>query len=580
MRTLWLGLLCACWPDDGPGGSQPSPEPPVDTGGAGWTGHGWQGSHPDLTPGRSGGGGDEPAPDSGADEDSAVVLSAPDSDPADSGPLDSGPPDTGPLDSGAALDSADSADSSGGVTFTDETDVIVVGSGPAGMAAAISAQHAGARVVVFERAPVAAEGVVYAGLLFGAQTRWQRSEGVSDTTADAIAEWDALTGVDGSAPAVSAYIEGTAATLDWLDTLGVSVTGVKSDPDCGSSERLHSIDTTLARAALLSAYTGELRTGVEVLEPVIEAGAVVGVTWQDRDSGATGATRAGAVVIASGGFLRDRDRVNLLRPELEGLDLLYETNPESTGGSLDFFDTVGAGSHQPESFGLYVHAIQDPDEAEGEALILRSLDDAILVDEAGARFIDEANARSLDLYDALPTGGVFAVFTDTWGGTMKAGRPAYNWTDLSVEEWVPLTDLATSSDEVFLQDSVSAVASAAGLDPDGLAATIDEVNAHIAAGETDGLGRSWAGADLFEDELWWVVKLTPGLAKGFGGVATDADAHVLDEEGEVIRGLYAAGEVAGMIPGGGAGDGFSGTVSACYYGGRLAGSNAAGDALR
>ena len=321
---------------------------------------------------------------------------------------------------------------------------------------------------------------------------------------------------------------------------------------------------------------------MEVLQPVVEGGEVVGVTWTDLDTGVSGATHAGAVVLATGGFLRDRDRVDALRPELEGRTLLLETNPEADGGGLSFLDTVGAGSEQPDSFGLYVHAIQDPDFSDGEALVLRALDAALLVDSTGARFIDEGYARSLDLFDALPDDDVYAVFTDALGATMMAARPAYNWADLSSPEWISLTDLTTSSDAVFLESTAGEVAEAAGIDAVGLEATITAVNALIDAGETDSLGRSWAGADRLEDSLWWAVKLTSrtmSRAPRRSGVATDVEAHVLNEDGEMIRGLYAAGEVAGMIPGGGAGDGFSGTVSACYYAGRLAGANAASDAL-
>ena len=552
MRLLLLASLCACHPDSPEasvhGRAQTvvgaDPVPPS-------LGSVWRGERPHGPLGEDRGSSEvpevEPAPD-GGDEGVYSVK------------------DTG-------------ADPSGGFVFTEFTDVVVVGSGPAGISAAIAAESSGAHVIIFDRAERPAEGVVYAGLLFGVETRWQPSAGVTDTVATAMDEWRDMTGADGSSASVTAFLEGSAGTLDWLDSLGVSISALKDDPDAGSVDRLHDVDTVRARAALLSAFHGELRTRVEVHQPVVEGGEVVGVTWTDLDTGESGATHAGAVVLATGGFLRDRDRVDALRPELEGRTLLLETNPEADGGGLSFLDTVGAGSEQPDSFGLYVHAIQDPDFSDGEALVLRALDAALLVDSTGARFIDEGYARSLDLFDALPDDDVYAVFTDALGATMMAGRPAYNWADLSSPEWVSLTDLATSSDAVFLESTAGEVAEAAGIDAEGLEATITAVNALIDAGETDSLGRSWEGADRLEDSLWWAVKLTPGLAKAYGGVATDVGAHVLNEDGEIIRGLYAAGEVAGMIPGGGAGDGFSGTVSACYYAGRLAGANAATDAL-
>ena len=87
----------------------------------------------------------------------------------------------------------------------------------------------------------------------------------------------------------------------------------------------------------------------------------------------------------------------------------------------------------------------------------------------------------------------------------------------------------------------------------------------------DAFGRDLARVGPMEAGPWVLLRLTPGLAKNFGGVATDIDARVLDEAGAAIPGLYAAGEVAGMILGGGGGDGWAGSVSACFWGGRVAG---------
>lgn len=84
------------------------------------------------------------------------------------------------------------------------------------------------------------------------------------------------------------------------------------------------------------------------------------------------------------------------------------------------------------------------------------------------------------------------------------------------------------------------------------------------------------GAEPLAGAQWFAVRLSPGLAKNFGGVATDVDGHVLDELGRPIPGLYAAGEVAGMVLEGGGGAGFAGSMNACYWGGRVAGASAAG----
>lgn len=462
--------------------------------------------------------------------------------------------------------------------LNEQTDVLVVGAGPAGLAAAVSARAAGAEVTVLDLSETAGDGVVYATRLFGAGTAMQSALGISDSPEAAAAEWASITGVDGDTPSVSAYLDATSETLDWLVDLGFEVANVGPDGDAGETARMHQVYGEGARDALLAACDCTLRLRVQVDSLTVEEGRVTGVRWTDLASGESGATGAGAVVVTTGGYLRDRARVDAYRPALAGRRLLYETNPHAGGSGLDLLDGVGAVTDGPENMGIYVHAIQDPDQAEGEAMVLTALDDQLFVDETGQRFADEGRSRSFDFFDMLPEGEVFALIPEANAEQISAFRPPYNAADPAVTEDYPLTDLPTVSEEVFVDASLEALGAAAGFDGAGAAATVAQVDALIAAGETDEFGRSFAGLPPFEDGLWWAVRLTPGLAKGFGGVATDLDTHPLDANGDPIPGLYVAGELAGMIPGGGAGLGFAGSVSACYYGGRIAGVEAAAEA--
>jgi predicted oxidoreductase len=75
------------------------------------------------------------------------------------------------------------------------------------------------------------------------------------------------------------------------------------------------------------------------------------------------------------------------------------------------------------------------------------------------------------------------------------------------------------------------------------------------------------------------VELFLGAAKAFGGAELDTEARVLDANGEIIDGLWAAGEAAGMLGTPAVGGGFSGSVAACYLTGQVAGQNAAAAAL-
>ena len=496
------------------------------------------------------------------------------------------PDDDSPVSTDSTKDSADSNDSASTETgdsvpeiIPDETvDVVVVGSGPAGCAAALEAQAAGASVVLFEREPIPGLGVQLGGLAFAVGTGWQDAAGLSDSVEIATAEWSTMTGASGESESVQRYLTSTAATVDWLAGLGAIIEGPLFDYDAGSVPRLHTIGwpDQIPYYGVMASYAGETRLSTEVIAPWIEDGQIRGVRWHDRTTDAYGYTGAGAVVIATGGFLRNRDKVNSVAPELADRDLLFETNPSSDGGGLPFLDAVNAGSLAPEQIGLYVHAIPDPEKTEGEALVVEVQRPTILVGEDGTRFIDETLMTSFDLFEALPPGKTYAVTAGKYAANLMFMRPAYNWADVSVEEFFTLAEVeALGSPYLFRAETLADAATMAGLDPEAIQAELDAYNTAAATGTPDPVGRYPQPNEMIEGDPYLIIELTPALAKAFGGVATDVEARVLDTSGEAIPGLYAAGEVAGMIVGGGGGDGFSGSVSACYAGGRTAGTNAA-----
>ncbi|MBM4389592.1 MAG: FAD-binding protein [Deltaproteobacteria bacterium] len=495
--------------------------------------------------------------------------------PADSGPEDE--TDSGPEDE---TDSGDTADTGDALVFDTTVDVIVVGSGPAGAAATVTAMDAGATVIVFEREEEAGMGMRLAGMAYGVDTRWQAAEGVTDSVEAAIAEWPEITGANAS-EGVEAFITNSGANLEWLEAKGAEIIGPIEDLDVGSVARLHQMGWDEDPwPTFTEGYEPELRLGVEVTEPVMADGVVVGVRWRDTVTGEEGATGAGAVVIATGGFLRNRDRVDAAVPALADRDLLYETNPSSNGGGLPFLDLAGAGSLRMEDIGMYVHAIQDPAEAEGEALVAFMPDGMVLVDSTGNRFIDEEWIRSFDLFDQLPSGDVFGITSGPNAGYLAFMRPAYNWVVLDEPEFVTLTEVQDlGSTDVFMGADPEELAALAGFDPGAFVATLDAFNTAVYTGTADAFGRELEPGDALDGAPFVALRLTPGLAKAFGGVATDASGHVLTPMGEAIPGLYAAGEVTGMVLGGGGGDGFSGSGNACYWSGRVAGGNAAASAL-
>jgi fumarate reductase flavoprotein subunit len=478
----------------------------------------------------------------------------------------------------------DTADTNAPVVFDDTFDVIVVGSGPAGTSAAVTAAEAGASVLLLERDDTPGTGMNLGGRGFAVGTRWQEELGFTDSVDLALSEWEGVTGVPGDTPTVTDFVENSAETVDWLVAHGMEVGGVSADADAGSVPRLHELvwrnTGSSAGNALISGFSGELRTGVEVTGPVMQDGAIVGLRWTDLATGLTGASAASAVVLATGGFLRDRAEVEAVAPELAGRPTVFETNLTSDGGGLPFLDAVGAAMQAPEHIGVYVHSITDSGLGDGEALFAVNAETGMLVGEDGARFADETLEHSLRLFDRLPDGDVYAILSAELADQVTLMRPAYNWSNPPEPDAFTIDDALGTAEDVFAADTLEDLAAQTGIDAAGLAASVEDWNDTVATHARDPWDRDVASMRTLDGDRWVALRLAPGLAKNFGGVATDGEGHVLDGEGTPIAGLYAAGEVAGMVFAGGAGRGFSGSVMACYWSGRVAGGSAAAFAGR
>ncbi|MFZ5478197.1 MAG: FAD-binding protein [Myxococcota bacterium] len=497
--------------------------------------------------------------------------------PSDAPPVDTETTPTPADDTGAVTTLADtSTDTSDTGEPAEAFDVVVVGSGPAGMAAALTAREAGASVLVLERDDYPGLGLILGGLAFATGSRWQAELGIVDTPEGAAAAWESITGVSGDHPGVRAFLDESGPTLEWLaDNYGLTVEQVGGEIDVGWIARLHTLNWGQVDEfhPLIVAFDGELRTSVEVTEPWIEDGAIVGVRWVDLATGLEGRSRAGAVVIATGGFLRDLDRARAADPRLEGRDVVFENNPQANGGGLPFLAAVGAAMADEDDFVAYVHSIPDPDSTE-EGLLVVGFEDGLVVGEDGGRFVADEVIESMDLFDALPPGDVFVVLTEEQALALGFSRPGYRWAAPTAPESVDAAHVLSVSPDIWSAPSLADLAAATGIDAEGLQAEVDGYNAAIAAGSGDPWGRPVRGLAPFESDVWYAVRLVPGLGKNFGGVATDTSGAVLDADGLPIPGLFAAGEVAGMIVGGGGGEGFSGSVAACYQGGRAAGASA------
>ncbi len=460
-------------------------------------------------------------------------------------------------------------------------DVVVVGAGPAGLAAAWEAAEAGRSVLVIDLAEspggTALWGEAYT---FAAGTEVQDALGIVDSPEAAAAEWYEITGVDASeSPWVARYLAAAPTeVIGWLLDLGVEFDAVLEDADAGSVARLHHPDggggglvTPLIEARDATELWMTTRvTGLKV----DEEGRVVGVNADSNDAGSAW-FEGTATVLATGGFLQDTERVLELVPGLAELEDVYlAAGDNALGDGLRWGEALGVTMGPLERIGFYADGV--PSYIEGEehgAAKLGGLSLAIIVGDDGERFFDESRFGGFAAGRAVVEnhGG------DAWAILDRAGVEHLNFADLAATpEAVTLDGLVERGENAFVADDLATLAAATGLPAEALAATVDRYNGFFGSERVDiDQGKDLEQSAPLLTPPFYAVRLVVAAAKNFGGLSTGENGEFLDGSGAAIPGLYGAGELVGMAGGDIGGWGFGGSIGACLYSGRVAGRAAA-----
>ena len=466
---------------------------------------------------------------------------------------------------------------------TVDADVVVVGAGGAGMTAAITAAAEGKSVVILESQSmvggnsVRATGGMNAGkTVYQDENEFGESAGVEKTlktaaekyadneTITALAktvseqwaayqanptgyfdsvelmELDTMIGGKGinDPELVETLCANSADAIDWLDEHGITLHNVSSFGGA-SVKRIHRPVNAEGKTVSVGSYMIPLlqenceKAGVKMMldttatEILTDAnGAAVGV----KATGASGETvtvNAKAVVLATGGFGANLDMVVKYKPELKGF--MTTNAPGIQGQGIEMAQAIGAATVDMDQ--IQIHPTV---EANTAALITEGLrgDGAILINEEGQRFIDEVGTRDVvsaaeiaqtGSYSWLVVDQAMADASSVIQGYIKKG---YTVTGATYEE----------------------LGEAMGVDAAAFAETMEKWNGYVEAKNDPDFGRT-SFANPLNTAPYYAVKVTAGVHHTMGGLKINANTEVLNEKGEVIPGLFAAGEVTGGVHG-------------------------------
>ncbi len=413
--------------------------------------------------------------------------------------------------------------------------VIVIGSGGAGLTAAISAFDEKAKVVVLEKMPITGGNTqLAAGGMNAAETVFQKKRTINDSVK--IMYDDTFKGGKNLAnpELVEILARNSSSSIDWLTKIGADMSdigrmGGASVDRChrptGGDAVGHHIIHVMRQNAIKRGM--DVRTNSRVVKILETPGGGISGVLVHNKLGEQYSIEAPAIILACGGFSANLERVKKYRPEYAAFSSTNQ--PGATGDGLDLAAEFGAKLVDMEQ--IQIH----PSQAAGSKILITEAvrgNGAICVNRAGKRFMNELTTRDAASAAILKQTGqtAFLVFDETIRKSLK-----------QIEGYFHL-ELVKSG------KTPQELAKAIGADGANLAATIESYNKFQAAKKDDEFGRPDMPRPL-KDPGYYAIEIRPGIHYTMGGVAIDARCRVLGQDGKAIPGLYAAGEVTGGVHG-------------------------------
>ena len=421
-----------------------------------------------------------------------------------------------------------------------DCDVVVVGAGGAGLTASVLATQQGQKVILLEKMPfVGGNSLRAEGGMNAAGTNLEKELGLDDSTVENFTEDTLRLGHYLADPElVRTLAENSSDAIEWLKTVDASFTGVKATGGCEGRKYLHQPEGGVAVGEYLVA---KLKTQVEKLgidvrvntkatEILMDNGQAVGVLAEDAEH--TYTINAKSVVLTTGGFGANFELMASFDPSLA--NAVTTNHSGAQGDGIMMAQAIGADTVDMDQIQLHPTVIQSDGSLVSESF--RSLG-AIVVNTQGKRFVNDLAGRDVVSQAELkqPDGYCFIIFDQNLVDHLALSKRfidgGYTISGKTYEELAKNMGLSTEAQQNFVN-------------------TMNTWNQSVANGIDEEFGRNNGMDDDLSTAPYYAIKIAPGIHHTMGGIKINTSAEVIDTDGNVIPGLFAAGETTGGIHGG------------------------------
>ncbi len=415
-------------------------------------------------------------------------------------------------------------------------DMVVVGSGISGLAAAISAAEAGVEnIVVLEKmATTGGTTAIAGGYLICVESELYKDFDFDDSLESFLKYWDermSYSGQESGYPDMDrakAVFAQTGASVDWLASHGVSF---GAEPFTFFGPYPAAAHTKGGRGLVDDMVAAAQKLGVEIITECTatelttnDAGAVTGLIAETADKRIT--YTAPAVVLATGGSSGNEEITAQYSPKVAKVGTVNTAAAGCVGDGLLMAQAVGADTFENFFTSIWATTV-DPEFAAAVADASTLTTDAQLgVNAKGERFANES-----------------AKYVDSLGSDMiqDGNGPFWYIYDSSNADTVAILDQGVTAGVVVKADTIEELAAGMEVDAATLKATYDRYMEQVKAGADADQGKAADKLVALESAPFYAVKFYPNTFGSQGGVLTDTEGRVLNTSGTAIAGLYATG---------------------------------------